>query len=93
MTRTVLEFETSSYPIYGSQDLAYFQRILDDMLNEIRGADSVTELSEEDLVLRIRLAAAIFKAAEDGEREAVRIKQKALAMIGYARPRAWPRGC
>jgi len=51
--RTVIEVDTSSYPIYGSDDLALFQVIVDNALDEIRH----TWRSEDELELKVRLAA------------------------------------
>jgi len=75
--RTVIEVDTSSYPIYGSDDLALFQVIVDNALDEIRH----TWRSEDELELKVRLAAALFKIAEAGERDYRTLKSYTIAAV------------
>ncbi len=82
MARRILDIDASTYPVYGSEDLAYFQSILDSIFSEVRGPAVSDEPSEEDVVVRAQLAAALFKAAENGERNASRLKMEMLAAVG-----------
>jgi hypothetical protein len=79
MTRAILDVDTSASAIYGSEDLAYLQRILEEMCSEVNGSDRPLHRPETDL--RLELAAALFKAAENGERDHVRLKQQALRAV------------
>ena len=57
--------------------LALFQVIVDNALDEIRH----TWRSEDELELKVRLAAALFKIAEAGERDYQTLKSYTIAAV------------
>ena len=75
----VLHVDTTNFPAYDSEDLNYFQRILNDIMDE---PGSLVSLSvKEREYLRVQLAAAIFRCAEAGERDYARLKRSAIAAV------------
>jgi len=78
-SKKVLHVDTTHFPVYGTSDLNYFQSILDDIMIEY---GSVGRLSDSDRQnLRVRLAAALFKGAEAGDRDYERLKQRAIEAV------------
>ena len=71
--------DPSNYSVYDTSDLEYFQSILNDIMEdyELRGALSLHERE----YLKMRLAAAIFKRADEGERDYVRLKHSAIEAV------------
>jgi hypothetical protein len=78
---SVHKIELPENPIYGTEDLDHFQAILHDALAELRSCDSPLVAPEQESVTRIRIAAAIFKCADDGERDAFRLRRRAIASL------------
>ncbi len=83
--QTIIEIDTSDYPVYNSEDLAYFQEILGDMLEDLRDLNGAPLPDKQERLLKVRLAAALFKVAEGGERDPQALKRSALATLGAKR--------
>ena len=75
----VLHVDTRNFPVYDTEDLNYFQRILNDIMDE-HGSRGSLSVSEKEY-LRVQLAAAIFKSAEAGERDYARLKRSAIEAV------------
>ena len=75
---TIVRADTTNFPVYETADLDLFQRILDDTIAELEASDPALA---GDPALRIRVAAALFKCAENGERDYVVLKRAALASM------------
>ena len=75
----VLHVNEKNHPVYESEDLDFFQRILNDIIDEreLTGSLSINERE----YLRVQLAAAIFKSAEAGERDYARLRQSAIEAV------------
>ena len=65
--------DISHHAFYNSDDLALFQRIINDALASCERYDGKAEL-----VLKVGLAEAIFKFAETGERDYATLMSRAL---------------
>jgi hypothetical protein len=76
----------SSATIFESADLAHLERVLEELLIEIRsrGEPACPALDLDSL--RTRLAVALFRCAEHGESDTTRLKRRALAMVGSDEP-------
>jgi hypothetical protein len=75
----VLHVDTSNFPVYDTEDLDYFQRVLNDIMDE-HGSRGSLSVSEKEY-LRVQLAAAIFKSAEAGERDYTQLKRSAIEAV------------
>jgi hypothetical protein len=84
---TIVEIDTSSYPVYDTDDLAYFQRIVDAALADVAARRDGLLDEDEWHALKVRLAVALFKAAEDGERDFETLKSTTIAAVAPARSR------
>jgi hypothetical protein len=75
----VLHVDATNFPVYDTEDLNYFQGILNEIIDEheILGLLSIGEKE----YLRVKLAAAIFKSAETGERDYTRLKRSAIEAV------------
>ena len=74
-------------PVYDTDDLKYFYRIVNDIVGdyELLGSLSVHERAH----LKARLAIAIFKDAATGERDYMRLKRDAVEAVS-AVPSSYP---
>ena len=78
----VLHVDARNFPVYDTEDLNFFQRILNDIID---GCESLGSLSvNEREYLRVQLATAIFKSAETGERDYARLKLSAIEAVSAA---------
>jgi hypothetical protein len=84
---TIVEIDTSSYPVYDTDDLAYFQRIVDSALADVASRRDGLIDEDEWHALKVKLAVALSKAAEDGERDFETRKSTTVAAVAPARPR------
>jgi hypothetical protein len=71
--------DDANFSIYDTEDLDYFQDILDDIVSEY---GTLGSLPLGDIrYLRVQLAAAIFRSAAAGERDYARLKQSAIEAV------------
>jgi hypothetical protein len=77
---TIIDVDTTNFPVYDTTDLNFFQRILEDILTDL-GASDATAAADGDRTLKIRVAAALFRCAENGERDYDVLKRAALACV------------
>jgi len=75
----VLNVDARNFPAYDSANLDYFQGILNDILGEYRTLNSLSPDEREHL--KARVAAAIFKGAEAGERDYTLLKRGAIEAV------------
>jgi hypothetical protein len=80
--KKVVYMDASEFPIFESEDLAYLQKILNDITDECAAFGKMSE--KEVLYLRLQLAAALFKCAEAGERDYTRLKRSAIEAVSPA---------
>jgi hypothetical protein len=78
-SKGALHVDAYSHSVYNSEDMNYFQNILSDILDSYGSGDTLS-LNEREY-LKTRLAAAIFKCAEQGERDYMRLKQSAIEAV------------
>jgi hypothetical protein len=78
-SKKVMHVDTRNFPIYDSEDLDYFQRILNDIMDE-HGSRGSLSISEKEY-LRVQLAAAIFRSAAAGERDYARLRRSAIEAV------------
>jgi hypothetical protein len=69
--------EPTSSRTYDSDDLAFFQNVLDNLVEELATGSSSANGSRD--ALRHRLGARLFECAEAGERDYVALKQRVLS--------------
>jgi hypothetical protein len=68
-----------SLPVYESKDLDFFQCILNDIVEEF---ESIGQLSINDKkYLKSKLAVAIFRCADAGDRDYARLKTSAIEAV------------
>jgi hypothetical protein len=75
----VMHVDARNFPIYDTDDLNFFQKILNDIMNEYGSLGSLS--ANESEYLRVRLAAALFKCAEAGDRDYQRLKRSAIETV------------
>ena len=75
----VLHVDTRNFPTYDTEDLNYFQRVLNDIMDENGSRGSLSVHEKE--YLRVQLAAAIFRSAAAGERDYARLKRSAIEAV------------
>jgi hypothetical protein len=80
--KEVLYMDASEFPIFESEDMAFLQRILNDITDEYASYGKMSE--KEMLYLRLQLAAALFRCAETGERDYTRLKRSAIEAVSPA---------
>ena len=78
----ILHVDTVNLSIYDSNDLTFFQEILDDIFREHECIGSLAANDRE--YLRAQLAAAIFRTASAGERDYMRLKRSAIEAVSPA---------
>jgi len=78
----VLHVDASNFPVYNSEDLDLFQSILNNIVDEHESVGSLSTSDKE--YLKARLAVAIFKSAESGDRDYERLKQRAIEAVSGA---------
>jgi hypothetical protein len=83
----VLNVDTGTITVYDTADLDLFQKILNDIIDEHEDT-GVLSVSDQEY-LRKKLAVAIFKSAEAGERDYSRLKRRAIAAMS-APPSSYP---
>jgi hypothetical protein len=71
--------DARSFQIYDSADLDYFKRILNDILGDYESLDSLSKNDKDNL--KAQLAVAIFKSADTGERDYMRLKRSAIEAV------------
>jgi hypothetical protein len=75
----VLHVDTTNFQVYDTDDLNYFKMILDDIISDGEIFDSLAVKERE--YLRMHLAAAIFRAADTGERDYALLKRGAIEAV------------
>ena len=80
-----MQVDARNVGLYESSDLDYFQGILDNILRELKESDGSDHVSRNPELLKVRVATAIFKCAEDGERDAARLRERVLGVLAEAR--------
>lgn len=83
----VLHVDTTNFPVYDTEDLNYFQGILNDIIDEYKSYDLLS-INEREY-LKVQLAAAIFRSAEAGERDYALLKRNAIEAVS-AVPSSFP---
>jgi len=78
-TDKIVRIDARNFPRFGSDDLDYFQRILTDIVGDYEGRGALSVNDRE--YLKVQLAAALFKRAEDGERDYARLRQSAIEAV------------
>jgi hypothetical protein len=81
---SVLQYHAGSIPAYDAADLRLFQKVLGDIMEDCESAGSLS-ISEREY-LKKRLAMAIFRSADTGERDYARLRQSAIAAVSAAPP-------
>ena len=75
----ILHIDARNFPIYDTDDLNYFQSILNDIVGDYESFGPLS-INEKEY-LRVQLAAAIFKSAEAGERDYARLRRSAIEAV------------
>ena len=78
----ILHVDTRNFPTVDTEDLNYFQIILEDIIEDHEPVSSLPASERE--YLRVHLAAAIFKSAESGERDYTQLKRSAIEAVSAA---------
>jgi hypothetical protein len=75
----VLHVVARHFPVYRTDDLNYFQGILNDVIEYYESLGSLP--AHEKACLKARLAVAIFKSAEAGERDYTRLRRSLIEAV------------
>jgi len=84
--------EPTSAHAYDSADLAFFDNVLDNLLEELATSDHCLGMNGSRDGLRRQLGARLFECTQAGERDYVAIRQRVLSIVlsGRSAPRAQP---
>jgi hypothetical protein len=74
----ILHVDAGHCPVCDTEDLDYFQRILDDIVDEY--SLGLLPVNDKEY-LKAQLAVAIFKSAEAGDRDYARLKRSAIEAV------------
>jgi hypothetical protein len=83
-SKKIARVETRNFPVYDTTDLELFQKVLNDIIHDAASAGSLSIKDRE--YLRVKLATAIFKRAEAGERDYARLRRGAVEAVSAAPP-------
>jgi hypothetical protein len=73
--------EAVPHVAFDSEDLAFFQEVIDDVLDDLLESGDYPLAAKNREELRHRLAMAVFQCAEVGERDATSLRRRVLEIF------------